>query len=325
MKIFMTGATGYIGQHLARELLAQGNDVVALVRSEEKARKLTAAGAACVIGDLNDKASIQKGMAGCEAVFHLAAYARVWPDEKAIFQEVNIAGTRTILEAALKAGVKKVVFTSTAGVFGPSSHTPVHEKTVRATPYFTYYEATKAEAEDIARAYAHAGLPVVIVNPTRVYGPGRDTESNAVSRLIQLYLDGKWHFIPGDGTRIGSYCYIDDIVQGHIKALEHGRSGENYLLGGENISYRRFFELLQQATQKKQTLYHVPVPLLKNASKLMVFWAQLTNTKPLITPAWVKKYMYDWSVSSRKAIDALGYTITPFEKGLRKTLEEIST
>lgn len=323
LKIFITGATGYIGEHLALQLVAQGNQVVALVRSEEKAKKLLEAGVECVIGDLGSREVIVAGMEGCDAVFHLAAYARVWPEDDQIFHRINVEGTRTILESASKNKVKKVVFTSTAGVFGPSAEAPVQEVTKRKVPYFNAYEATKAEAEEVARAFAREGLHVTIINPARVYGPGRTTESNAISKLIRLYLKGKWRFIPGDGARVGSYCFIQDVVDGHIKALAHGRSGENYLFGGENLSYNQFFQQLRNTSNQKRKLIRVPVPFLIKASKLMVFWARITNTKPLITPNWVIKYMYDWSVSSQKAIDELGYTVTPFEEGLEKTLVEI--
>ncbi|MCC9135093.1 SDR family oxidoreductase [Pontibacter silvestris] len=325
MRTFITGATGYIGEQLATKLASDNHHVVALVRSPEKAGSLAAAGVECVTGDLHDQEAIENGMKGCDTVFHLAAYASVWPEDEEVFRKTNVLGTKTILDAAIKNGVKKVVVTSTAGVYGPSDSaiSAVDENTTRSCPYFAAYEATKAKAEALAKEYAKNGLHVVIVNPARVYGPGRRSESNAINKLAQLYLENKWHYIPGSGKSTGSYCYIDDVVDGHIKALEQGRSGEVYLFGGENASYDRFFHLLQKLSGKQKKLYRIPVNLLVTASRLMVFWARTTNTKPLITPNWVKKYMYNWSVSSQKAVHELNYTITPLEEGLKRTLNHL--
>ncbi|MDQ3395751.1 MAG: NAD-dependent epimerase/dehydratase family protein, partial [Bacteroidota bacterium] len=305
MKIFLTGGTGYIGENLAITLKSQGHEVYALVRSPEKSATLSSAGVLLIQGDLDNKQAIEKGMIGCDAVFHLAAFARLWPDDEMLFRKINVEGTRNILEAAKNNGVKKVVITSTAGVAGPSviGGKPVDEESVRIAPYFNFYEATKAEAEDISREYAKNGLHVVIVNPPRVYGPGRKSESNAIGRLIELFLANKWRFIPGDGKRIGSYTYIDDIVDGHIKAWELGRNGESYLLGGENASYEYFFSLLQKHTGIHKKLYNIPVPVLVFVSHIMVLWSKIFNKAPLITPPWVKKYMYDWGISSKKAIN----------------------
>lgn len=322
MNIFITGATGYIGEHLAIKLKSQNHEVFALVRSINKAAGLATAGINLIGGDLSDKTAIEKGMKNCDVVFHLAAYASVWPEDKEIFNSINVEGTRNILDLAKKNNIKKVVITSTAGVYGPSpsGSIPVNEETIRTIPYFSHYESTKAEAENLAKAYAKEGLHVVIVNPARVYGPGRRSESNAISKLIELYLENKWHYIPGSGEEIGSYSYIDDIVDGHIQAMESGRSGENYLLGGENASYEKFFEVLKKYADKDYRLFKIPSPLLFFASHLMVVWARIFKSKPLITPKWVEKYMHDWSISSQKAMDELGYKITPLEEGLKRTI-----
>ncbi len=322
MKAFITGATGYIGEHVALALKGQGHEVVALVRSEDKAHGLKSAGISLLFGDLQRKETIHQGMAGCDVVFHLAAYASVWPEQEDIFREINVEGTRNILDAAVKQHVSKVIVTSTAGVYGPSpAPAPtVDETTRRSVPYFNAYETTKAAAEALCRTYSKNGLHVVMVNPPRVYGPGRKSESNAVTKLIELYIKGKWHYMPGDGTKMGSYSYIDDIVAGHLKAWEKGRSGENYLLGGENASYEEFFGTIAQLSGKNVKLYKIPVPVMVFAARLMVIWSKVTRSKPLITPQWVKKYLFHWSVSSEKAIDELGYTITPLRKGIQETL-----
>jgi nucleoside-diphosphate-sugar epimerase len=323
MKVFITGATGYIGHALTRELVRRKFEVVALVRSKEKAADLAALGVELLTGDLSDHHTIAQGMQGAEVVFHLAAYARLWPEDENLYRDINVKGTETILDLALKYKIKRVVFTSTASVHGPSAGSPVNEKTKRTAPFTNFYERTKAEAEQIARTYAARGLPVVIVNPTRVYGPGIESESNAISKLLQLYLQGKWRFIPGDGTRVGNYAFLNDVVAGHIGAMQKGRSGESYLLGGEDASYNRFFELVKQQSGIPRKLMHIPEKLLLIISRSITFGARITRSKPLITPEWAKKYLSDWSVSSQKAVQELGYTITPLQKGLHKTLRTL--
>lgn len=325
MKVFITGATGYIGHQLTQELVASKHQVSALVRSKEKASDLTKIGVQLYEGDLDDTQVIQQAMEGVDAVFHLAAYAKLWANDQAIYRHVNVTGTKNILTTALKCKVQRVVVTSTASVYGPAASPamPIDETTQRTSPYTNMYELTKAVAETLARAYAEKGLSVVIVNPSRVYGPGKETDSNGIARLIRLYLSGKWRFIPGDGKQVGNYCYIDDVVRGHLLAMQQGRSGECYLLGGEDASYNRLFRLIAELSGKQRFLLHIPPWLLLLASRWLELGAKLTGTKPLITPEWARKYLADWSVSSQKAINELGYTITPLQVGLDKTLRSL--
>ncbi len=325
MKVFITGATGYIGRRLTLELLSRKYEVTALVRSREKAADLERFGALLCIGDLQDIGSLEKAMKGAAIVFHLAAHARPWAPDEHLYQQVNVRGTENVLAAALKKNVQKVVFTSTASVYGPaaSPQQPVTEKTRRTIAFTNKYESSKAEAEQLAQAYSRKGLPVVIVNPTRVYGPGAETGSNGVAKLLRLYLSGKWRFMPGDGTSIGNYSFIEDVVQGHIQAMERGRSGENYLLGGEDATYKQLFALIGELTGMGRKLIPIPVRLLQGASWCMVQLARLTGTKPLVTPDWVRKLLLNWSVSSQKAERELGYTITPLKEGLTKTLQSL--
>jgi nucleoside-diphosphate-sugar epimerase len=325
MKVFVTGATGYIGHELTKELVSNGHAVSALVRSRDKASGLAAIGVQLCVGDLDDTQLLEQAMEGADGVFHLAAYAKPWPNDATIYKHVNVQGTQHVLDAALKCGVQKVVVTSTASVYGPSEAPaiPVNETTRRTSPYTNLYEYSKAEAEALARGYVERGLPVVIVSPTRVYGPGIETDSNGIAKLLRLYLAGKWRFIPGDGERIGNYCFIDDVVAGHIQAMQQGRSGESYLLGGEDASYNKLFELFGQLSGKRRHLLHIPPWLLLLASRGLELGATLTRTKPLITPQWVEKYLQDWSVSSQKAAGELGYTITPLKEGLVRTLQSL--
>lgn len=320
MKVFITGATGYIGQRLALNLADAGHQVRALVRSPAKAGTIQHPNISFIEGSLSDGPALEAGTAGTDAVFHLAAYARVWAADPATYENINVEGTENVLQAALNNKVKKVVVTSTAGVVGPSGRAPAAEDSERQAPFFNEYEETKHRSEQVCREYARRGLEVVVVSPARVYGPGLGSESNPVTKLIDRFVHGSWRWVPGDGKGIGSYAFIDDVVAGHLLALEKGRSGEVYLLGGENASYSNFFGKLQQVSGVRKRLIHVPLGVLLLLSNLMVLWARLTRKPPLITPKWVRKYLYDWEVSSQKAINELGYPVTSLEEGIAQTI-----
>ncbi|SIQ95659.1 farnesol dehydrogenase [Pontibacter lucknowensis] len=325
MEVFVTGATGYIGYSLVKELIKRNDRVSALVRSKEKAADLAAMGVKLYVGDLQNVQLLEQAMAGASVVFHLAAYAKPWAKDERTYRQVNVTGTDHVLTAALKNNVQKVILTSTASVYGPapSPQHPVDENTRRTIPYTNSYESSKAEAEVLARSYVKQGLAVVILSPTRVYGPGKETDSNGIAKLLRLYLAGKWHFMPGDGNSVGNYCYVDDVVRGHLLAMAQGRSGENYLLGGEDATYQQLFALIARLTGKQRKLIPIPGSLLRGASWVMVKLAKLTGTKPLITPDWTRKLLLHWSVSSHKAERELGYTITPLKEGLSRTLQSL--
>jgi nucleoside-diphosphate-sugar epimerase len=218
--------------------------------------------------------------------------------------------------------VKRFVFTSSAAVIGPSPGIePIDEDFPRTVPWFNEYEETKAEAEELVRSYNRDGLETIIVNPTRVYGPGSLSESNAVTKMIILYSLGKWHIIPGDGKCMGNYVLVDEVVNGHIMAALRGVAGQRYALGGENLTFDQFFEILAEATGKHPWLIHLPVRLMITAAKILEWQVTVTGIAPLITAPWVKKYLNHWSLSSDKAIRELGYGFTPFREGVKITLE----
>jgi len=327
MRVFVTGGTGFIGEKLIRRLLSEGYEVNALYRSEKKKEALALPQVNWIRGDITDEDSVDKGMRGCEVVFHVAAYAVAWEEHPGDFRKYNVQGTVNVLNAAIANGIKKIVFTSTAGIFGPSLKGIVTEQTVSALPHFTGYERSKAEAGHVIKEYIEKkGLHVVIVNPTRVFGPGPLNQSNSTTLMIKKYVEGTWHILPGDGTAIGNYAYVDDVVNGHILAMLHGRSGEQYILGGENISYREFFDALIRITGRKHWLLPLPLPVMLAMAYLLVGVHKIYRRfLPPVTPAHVRKFNYNWEVSCEKAKRELGYTITPFEEALKKTVAAISS
>ncbi len=321
MKYFITGATGYIGTQLAKKIARQGHVVHALYRSETKTRDLkNRENIRLFPGDIMNKDSLAEAVAGCDGVFHVAAFAKPWHKDPQTFFELNVKGAENVFHASQKAGVGRVVFTSTAGVISPSNGQPSDEKTPRTVPLSTQYEKSKAHAEELAFKLNNQSMEIVTVNPSRVYGPGLLSDSNGVTRMIKLYADGKFRFLPGDGRSIGNYVFIDDVVDGHIKAMEQGRGGERYILGGENASFIDFFRTLSEVMEKEVRLFKLPIPIMHAAARLMEIRANLTGAPPLITPPFVKKYLYNWDLSSAKAKNELGYDPITLERGLTETV-----
>ncbi len=323
MNCLLTGANGFIGIRLAEELSSGGHTVRCLVRSPDKFRPLSGLnGVTPVIGDLGSVHILEAAARGCDTVFHLAAFAKPWSKDKSLPFRINVTGTENVLKAAHKAGVKRFVFTSSAAVIGPSPGIdPIDEEYPRSVPFFNEYEETKAAAEELVKSYSRDGMECVIVNPTRVYGPGPVNESNSVTRMISLYSRGRWRIIPGDGTCVGNYVLVDDVVRGHIQAALKGRAGHRYILGGDNITFDQFFETLADLTGKRRWLIRFPVSLMTVVARVMEWQAGITGIAPLITAPWVKKYLNHWSLSSRKAREDLGINPVSFAEGAKITLD----
>jgi nucleoside-diphosphate-sugar epimerase len=318
--VLVTGATGYVGQRLAFRLAEGGETVHALCRSPEKAKALAHERIKVFPGDIADKDSLRRAAEGCRQAYHAAALVSVWAKDPGDYARVNVGGTLNVLDAAASAGVEGIVITSTAGVFGPSEGGLVDEATPRRIPFFNEYESSKAEMHAVVRAKAAEGIHAVIVCPTRIYGPGPLVEGNAVTRMVQRYIEGRWRALPGDGRRSGNYVFVDDVIDGHLAAMARGRSREAYILGGENATYRDFFATLAAVSGRDHRLYPVPI------AALMAFaWSEQKRAdwfgrKPLVTPSWVRRYSYDWANSSAKAETELGYAPRSLRDGLAQTV-----
>ncbi|MBX2925983.1 MAG: SDR family oxidoreductase [Chitinophagaceae bacterium] len=321
MAILITGATGYIGSKLTYKLANEDNTLHILCRTPPALPEFNHPNIKVFHGDITDIQSLKPAFENVNQVYHLAAYARLWAKDPGIFRTLNVGGTENVLAAAKAAGVQKVIYTSTAGVIGPSKDHPMRETDPRITGFFNLYESTKSESEKIALTYAQQGLQVCILNPSRIYGPGFDTGSNPITKIIELYVKGKWKIVPGSGNDIGSYPYIDDIVDGHIAAMQKGRSGERYILGGVNVTFNELIAAIKKYSGIEKKLRHIPFSALKALSYLMLLNAKITGKYPMMTPDWVDKYKYDWALDSSKAVNELGYKIRPLEDGIRETVD----
>jgi len=321
MKVFITGGTGFIGARLTEKLIEKNHEVVMLARNPTMIPYSGNKNVTVIKGDLSDRMLLEKGMKSCDWVFHMAAYAKPSYKNPSVVTSVNIDGTINVFEAAVLSGVKKVVFTSTGGTMSYSSDgKPVGEDTNKNPVLHTLYEKTKAEAEKIAVGYLSRGLEVVIVNPTRVYGPGRLSESNSVTRIIKLYMSGMWRINPGDGRSTGNYVYVDDGAEGHILAAMKGRGGERYILGGENHSFNSLFDTIGEVSEKKRILVRLPAGLMKAIVGIITFFSSVFRVSPPITGDFLDKYLRDWIMTSEKAQRELGYKITSLSEGISLTI-----
>ena len=319
----MTGGTGFVGDRLVAALLARGRSVRGLARPSSERSAADAGRLEWVTGDILDRDSLRRALAGCTEVIHLAAYARNWAKDPSLFFRLNVEGARNVFEAAAEAGVRRIVYTSTVVVFGPTPRGVVgNEEMPRATPRFlTEYEESKVVAEKEALALTSRGLPIVAVHPTRVYGPGRRTEGNSVSLMIDQYDRGRFPVVPGRGENVGNYALVDDVVEGHLLAMEQGRVGERYILGGENSSLKGLFRLVDELTQKKHVQFSLPRAVSMSYAGLEKLKAEWFGLYPRITPGWMETFLVDWAYTSSKAERELGYRITPLREGLRQTLD----
>ena len=319
MKIFITGATGYIGNLLALKLADAGHCIHALVRTKKNASMLRHDNIKVFFGDISNKEEVGAAVKDCEQVYHIAGHVKTWMKDPSIIYKVNVEGTLNVLDAALNAGVKKFVFTSTCGVIGPGLKEPMTEKDPRLTGYNLDYELSKKMAEEIINRYITKGLNVVIVSPSKVYGPGKISHSFAYNAIIKKFLHKGVVFIPYPGNYQGCFGYIDDVVNGHILAMEKGKTGEKYILGGINVSYKNFFLEIKKICGSGRII-RVPKFIIKGWANWQWFQYKIFNKEPLFTPGVINHLYRNYIFSSEKAISELGYKITPFEEAIHKTI-----
>jgi nucleoside-diphosphate-sugar epimerase len=325
MHIMVTGSTGFIGRELCLHLASQGHVVHALCRSEHHPLLPLHTNIIPFVGDILNSGSLQNAMNGCEQVYHTAALAKLWTKVASDFFRVNVVGTRNVLETAVASKVKRIVHTSTCGVWGPTLKYPVSENDPRIAGFPIAYERTKFLAELEVKAACTKGLDVVIVNPSRVYGKGPVTESNTVGKMVSAYVKGRWRINPAGGKQVSNYAYLDDVVRGHVAAMEKGIMGERYILGGEDISYNQFFHQVGEAAGRNYRLVNVSAAAIKWYSRVEWLKTTLTGLPPFLLPEFADRLRFDQRYSSQKAMRDLGYTITPFDKAIRDTVAYFQT
>jgi farnesol dehydrogenase len=321
--VFVTGGTGYLGSSLVAALAAAGEEVSVLVRDRSRAGRLPP-GARAVPGDVMDPDSLRRGMAGCDRAIHAAAHVRSWDRDPRRFEAVNVRGLVNVLRAAREAGLALLLYTSSFIALGPTDGEIADEDW--APPDRTFhnlYEKTKAEADQLARREAGEGLPLIILYPGVIYGPGPVTPGNLVGRTVRDFMAGTIPGILGKGDRRFCYAFVGDVAEGHLLALRTGRGGERFILGGENRTLRELFRELEEITGVASPRRHIPYALAKAAGRLQRWKSGFTGREPEITDEVVEIFRHEWAYTSRRAQARLGYRITPLRDGLRATVQGI--
>jgi nucleoside-diphosphate-sugar epimerase len=319
--ILLTGATGYLGSQIARELVARGVPFRVLVRDAARL-DLEAAKAGCevIMGDLSDPEALKRAARGAKQVIHTAALVKMWVRDRREFRRVNLEGLKNLLGAAARAGVERVVYTSSFIALGPSANPDAREGLRHLGPFTNPYEETKTLALAWLREKGFAEFPVVALFPGVIYGPGPRTDGNLVGGMIEQYRAGKFPGLLGSGEQRWSFSFNRDVVAAHLTALEKGRPGEEYLLAGDNRSLNEFFRVLAGTLKLDRRVRHLPFAVGKVVGALELARAELFGRPPQLTPGVVEIFKHDWVYSSAKATAELGYRITPLEEGLTRTL-----
>lgn len=322
MRVFVTGGTGFIGGHVVRLLRERGDDVVALVRSPQKAAGLEALGAELVHGDLGDRAKLAAAMesAGCDAVIHGAAVYEVGipASEHAAMYEANVEGTRNALGAALDAGIERVVYVSTVAAFGNTGGQVVDESYEHPGASFTsYYEETKYEAHRVAKQLIAEGLPCVIVQPGGVYGPD---DHSALGKQMHDFLDRRMPLVPFPELGM-NMVHVEDVAAGILLALDRGRPGESYVLGDQVTTMRGLIETVAKVAGRKPPRGNVPTGLLKALAPLGPVVGKLMGQPPNLRELISSSDGVTFWAKQDKAVSELGFAPRGLERGLRETFE----
>jgi len=318
MKVFLTGGTGFIGGALARALRERGDEVVALVRTPTKAAELERLGCTLVSGDLTDVAAIERGMQGVDAAIHGAAVYEVGipASQRPAMEEANVRGTERVLGAAQRVEVPRVLYISTVGVFGNTRGQVLDEDGPLGSGDTSYYEQTKVEAHRIARRLQSAGLPLVIVQPGGVYGPD---DHSQLGNVMRQFAGGKLPAKAFTGLGI-NFVHRDDVVQGILLALDKGRAGESYILGGEIGTMGGFIDTLARITGRRAPRMTMPSAVLRLSAPLGPVFAPMLGFPPNLRELISASDNVTYWARHDKAVRELGYAPRGLEAGLRDTL-----
>jgi len=342
MLAFITGATGFLGSHVARVLAEQGAELRLLVRPTSDLRNLNdddLKNADRAVGDLRDAASISKALSGCDVVFHVAADYRLWVRDPGEMYRSNVEGTRSLLEAARKQGVRRVVYTSSVATMGFTSnhaaaelrsawtgegarhHTSAvadEESPVALPDMIGHYKRSKFMAEQVAVEAARSGIDVVIVNPTTPVGE-RDIKPTPTGRIVLDFLKRRFPAYVETGLNLVD---ATECARGHVEALEKGRSGERYILGGENLTLKQILDRLAAITNLPSPTLKLPYIFALAAGVVdEMVTGRLLGREPRATIDAVRMGRKMMFVSSAKAERELGWRMVPVDGALRRSVD----
>jgi nucleoside-diphosphate-sugar epimerase len=317
MTYFLTGATGFLGGVVARQLRAAGHTVRALVRRPDQAPDLAAIGVDLHRGDVTDKASMREPMTGCDGVFHIAGWYKIGVRDKSAARGVNVDGTRHVLELMRELGVAKGVYTSTLAVNSDTHGKVVDEAYRFSGRHVSVYDETKAEAHRIAESFIAEGLPLVIVQPGLIYGPG---DTSGVRTTFRQFLQRKLPVIP-KGTAF-SWGDIDDTARAHVLAMERGTTGRNYFICGPAHTLESAIDLAAELTGIPAPRIRVPPAVMRASAALMSIIEPIVPVPPAYTAEGLRvigglTYLGD----NTRARTELGWSVRPLREGLDRMLK----
>jgi len=318
MKVLVTGATGFVGGAVARALVHRGIEVRVMARTGADLQNLQGLTVERVEGDLRDQASLRRALTGCRQLYHIAAHYALWAKDPSIFYDVNVTGTKSLLEAARDVGTERIVYCSTIGAIGipPAGGLGTEETPVVFEQMAGHYKRSKYLAEQEVLKFAKAGLPVVIVNPSAPVGIG-DVKPTPTGQVIVDFMKGRMPAYIETGMNIVD---VDDVATGHLLAMEKGRIGERYILGSANLMLREVLEILSHLTGVKAPTIKLPRVAILPLAYLNQWMANLTGQPPRIPLEGVKMAKYKMHYDCSKAIRELGFPQTPPEVALEKAV-----
>jgi dihydroflavonol-4-reductase len=319
VNVLVTGATGFVGGNVVRELLADGHRVRVLARPGSDRRALEGCSVEIAEGDLLDPASLRAAVAGAHHVYHTAADYRLWAPDVRVLYRANVDGTRHLLAAAAEAGAERIVYTSTVGAVGiPDDGTPGDETTpVSLADMVGAYKTSKFLAERVADEWAARGAPVIIVNPSAPVGPW-DVRPTPTGQMIVDFLDGKMIGSVETGLNV---VHVRDVARGHILAALKGRVGERYILGHRNLSLLEIFRMLSALTGVPAPRFRVPYAVAWAAAAAMEGVSRLTRRPPAVPLTAVRMARKRMFFTADKAIRELGLPQTPAEEALKDAVD----
>ena len=318
MKVLVTGATGFIGANIVRVLLKKGYSVRALVRPNSDRRNLDGLGVEFAVGDVRDRDSIKRSMNGCRLVFHTAALYSFWVRPRRLIYDINVKGTRNVLQTALEKGVERVVYTSSVATLGLRKDGKPADETTPVDPLKIVgdYKKSKYLAEQVALEFAKK-FPVVIVNPSFPVGP-YDIKPTPTGRVILDFLNRKMPAYVETGVNVVA---VKDVALGHLLAAEKGRVGERYILGGENVTMRALLKLLSEVTGLPAPRVRLPYYPVLALSYINAAACALTDTIPRMTPETIRMSRHYMFFDPSKAVQEIGLPQTPARDALHRAVE----
>jgi NAD+-dependent farnesol dehydrogenase len=309
MRVLITGATGYLGRNLVRAFLAKGHATVGFSRHAST----SGLPGELIDGDVRDAAQLAGAAEGCDAVCHSAALVSVWRKRREEFDEVNVHGLEHVLEAARRHGISRLVYTSSFLALPPAG---------AAVPgRWNDYQRTKVAADRIADRAVIEGVPLIRTYPGVLFGPGIRTDGNLVGGMVADHLAGRLPGILG-AECTWSFARVEDVADAHVAAVERGRPGGRYQLGGENLPQMRLFELVRELTGCRLPR-RLPAALGTFIGAVQEIRASITGRPPLLTAGTVEILTRDWPLDSSLAVQELGYRVTPLRDGVVQLLESL--